>query len=293
MKQDRASLTAEYMAFFRAIESARPPSKRLFNDPLAISFLRPSLRLLTYLCKSPFVGDFIPFLIDTKWVPGARAVGVARTRLIDKRLTEALNQGARQVVILGAGYDTRAYRIDGIEQAEVFEIDHPSTSKAKREHLEKQLGKLPERVQFISADLNHQSLDDVLAATNFDANLRTFFIWEGVTNYLTAEAVDAGFRNMHKLVTAGSIIFTYVDKAVIEASDKFEGTTKLKQVLAQAGERWTFGFNPSELNEYLAKRGFHLVEDVGSVELRARYLGTDRQQLRGYEFYRVALAQVC
>jgi methyltransferase (TIGR00027 family) len=229
MKQDQASRTAEYMALFRAIESARPPAKRLFNDPLAISFLRPSLRLITHLSRPPFAGDIIPFLIDTKWVKGARPVGVARTRLIDERLIEALKQGARQVVILGAGYDTRAYRIEGIERDEVFEIDHRNTSRAKRESLRKNLGGLPSHVQFVATNLNHQSLQDTLARTNFDARLKTFFIGEGVTNYLTAEAVDGGFCNVRRLATEASIIFTYVDKAVIEASNGFEGTAKLNK----------------------------------------------------------------
>ncbi|HEX6044780.1 MAG TPA: SAM-dependent methyltransferase [Pyrinomonadaceae bacterium] len=293
MKRDRASKTAEYMAFFRALESARPPSQRLFNDPLAISFLRPSLRLLTHFSRVPFAGNIIPFLIDTRWVKGARPTGVARTVVIDERLTEALKQGVKQVVILGAGYDTRAFRIEGIEQACVFEIDHPLTSKAKQEHLRKQLGRLPDRVRFLAADFNQQSLEQVVVNTDFDAGLKTFFIWEGVTNYLSAEAVDSGFRAMRKLATDVSIIFTYVDKAVIEKSDTFEGTAELKKVLTEANEHWTFGFDPSELREYLAQRGFRLIEDVGSVEFRTRYLGNDPRQLRGYEFYRVALAHGC
>jgi methyltransferase (TIGR00027 family) len=293
MKRNRASRTAEYMAFFRALESARPRSKKLFNDPFAVRFLRPSLRFLTHFSKVPFVGGFIPFLIDTRWVKGARPTGVARTVLIDTSLTEALTQGAKQVVILGAGYDTRAYRIEGIEQAHVFEIDHPLTSKAKQEHLRKRIGGLPDRVTFIAADFDQQSLEQVIAGTDFDAGLKTFFIWEGVTNYLTAEAVDRGFRDVRKLATDVSIIFTYVDKAVIEASDRFDGTAELKQVLAEANEHWTFGFDSSELREYLAQRRFRLIDDIGSVEFRKRYLGDDPRQLRGYEFYRVALAEGC
>lgn len=291
MKEDQASRTAEYVALFRAIESGRPPSKRLFNDPLAISFLRPSLRLLVHLSRPPFVGKIIPFLIDTKGAIGARPAGIARTRLIDEKLIEAIKKGTRQIVILGAGYDTRAYRIEGIEQAEVFELDHPNTSKAKREKLKKQLGILPNRVNFVPADLNHQSLEDVLAATSFNRELKTFFIWEGVTNYLTAAAVDAAFRSMRKLATNVTIVFTYVDKAVIENSERFEGTAELKQVLADAGERWTFGFNPADLKAYLAERRLSLLEDIGSVTFRRHYFGNDSRQLRGYEFYRVALAE--
>jgi methyltransferase (TIGR00027 family) len=130
-----------------------------------------------------------------------------------------------------------------------------------------------------------------LASTDFDASLKTFFIWEGVTNYLTAEAVDAGFRTMREVAQESTIVFTYVDKAVIESDNMFEGAVKLKQILARAGERWTFGFDPAELNAYLAARSYRLLDDIGSVELRSRYLKPNRRTLRGYEFYRVAIAE--
>ena len=250
-----------------------------------------SLRLLAHLARVRVAGNIVPWLIDTKGVPGARTVAVARTRFIDDRLVDALNQGAQQIVILGAGYDTRPYRIAGIEQSRVFEIDHPNTSKTKQYYLKQQLGSLPSYVCFLAVDFNEQSLAQALAPTDFDTSLKTFFIWEGVTNYLTAEAVDAGFRTMRELAQESAIVFTYVDKAVIDSDNTFAGAAKLKQVLAEAGERWTFGFNPPELKEYLAERRYRLLEDIGSVELRSRYLKPTHRTLRGYEFYRVATAE--
>lgn len=287
MKENQASRTAEYMALFRAVESARPESERLFDDPFAIGFLDASFRFLAQLARIRFVGNLVAWLIDTKGVRGARSVAVARTRFIDELLVDALKHGARQVVILGAGYDTRAYRISGIEQSRVFEVDHPTTSNAKQVHLKRQLGALPPHVRFLAVDFNEQSLVQALASTDFDTSLKTFFIWEGVTNYLTAVAVDASFRTIREVAQESTIVFTYVDKAVIESDNRFEGAAKLKQVLAKAGERWTFGFNPTELNGYLGERGYCLLDDIGSVELRSRYM---KGNLRGYEFYRVAIA---
>ena len=279
------------MALFRAIESARPESGRLFDDPFAIGFLHGSLRVLAHVARTPFAGNIVPWLIDTRSVPGARTVAVARTRFIDEQLIGALKQGVQQLVILGAGYDTRAYRIAGVEQSRVFEIDHPNTSKVKQLHLKRQLSSLPHHVRFIAVDFNEQSLAQALTPTDFDASLKTFFIWEGVTNYLSAEAVDAGFRTMREIAQESAIVFTYVDKAVLDSDHKFEGAAKLKQVLAKAGERWTFGFNPPELRRYLAERRYCLLEDIGSVELRSRYFNGSRRNLRGYEFYRVAVAE--
>jgi methyltransferase (TIGR00027 family) len=293
LKEGQPSRTAEYMALFRAIESARPESKRLFDDPFAIGFLHGSLRLLAQFARVPFGGKIVPWLIDTRSVPGAYPVAVARTRFIDDRLADALEQGAQQIVILGAGYDTRAYRITGIEQSRVFEIDHPNTSKAKKTHVKRQLGSLPPHLRFLAVDFNEQSLVQALAATDFDARLKTFFIWEGVTNYLTAAAVNAGFRMIREVTQESAVVFTYVDKAVIDSDNEFEGAATLKKVLASAGERWTFGFNPPELKDYLAERRFRLLDDIGSIELRSRYLEASRRVLRGYEFYRVAVAESC
>jgi methyltransferase (TIGR00027 family) len=95
-------------------------------------------------------------------------VAVARTRFIDERLVDALKQGVKQLVIW-CRYDTRAYRIAGIEQSRVFEIDHPNTSTAKQFHLKRQLGSLPDHVRFIAIDFNEQSLAHALGSTDFDA----------------------------------------------------------------------------------------------------------------------------
>ena len=94
-----------------------------------------------------------------------------------------------------------------------------------------------------------------------------------------------------EIAQESAIVFTYVNKAVIDSDKKFEGAAKLKQVLAKAGERWTFGFNPPELKGYLAERGYRLLENIGSIELRSPYFNASRRNLRGYEFYRVAVAE--
>src|SRR2546428_13604788 len=108
MRPHRSSRTAEFMALFRRLESVRrPASARLFDDPLARAFLRPSLRAVVGLARAPVAGSVVPWFIDRRW-PGARSSGIARTRLIDDLLRDAVGQGIEQVVILGAGFDCRA-----------------------------------------------------------------------------------------------------------------------------------------------------------------------------------------
>jgi methyltransferase (TIGR00027 family) len=290
VRPNQASLTAEYMALFRALESVRPPASRLFTDPFAREFLRPALRIATEAARIPVVGEAIPWIIDHRW-PGARTSGVARTRFIDDVLVQALRDGVQQVVILGAGFDSRAYRLPGMDRVRVIEVDHPDTLEAKRERLQQILGSPPNHVHFLAVDFNRQHLEDVLKSPAFDPMCQTLFLWEGVTNYLTAAAVDATFLAMRSVAERSLVLFTYVHKDVLDTPGGFEGATNLNQTLQRAGEHWTFGFDPSELPGYLEQHGFKLVEDIGSAEYRARYMDANRRMLRGYEFYRIALAE--
>jgi methyltransferase (TIGR00027 family) len=288
-----ASRTAEYMALFRALESVRRPVRaRLFEDPFARGFLRPSLRSVVRLSRLPFGSSAVAWFIDWRW-PGARASGIARTRLIDDALKDALRQGFSQVVILGAGFDCRAYRIRGIERTRVFEVDLPVTLAAKKDLLKRMLGELPTHVAFVEIDFNRQMLDEVMGASGLDRRARTFFIWEGVTNYLTETAVDATLRYLAGAGALGSrILFTYIHRDVLQNPAGFVGAQKSVSMVERAGERWTFGIDPADLPSYLAKRGFELIEDVGSLEYRARYLKPSTLPMRGFEFYRAALAQI-
>src|SRR5262250_1133356 len=138
MESNRASRTAEYMAFYRAMESARPRTKRLFTDAFAIHFLRPSLRKAVVVCRIPYLAAVVAWYADRK-APGARTSAIARTRLIDDIVSQALHDGIHQVVILGAGFDCRLYRLSGIDRVAAFEVDHPATLAAKLSRLRNHL----------------------------------------------------------------------------------------------------------------------------------------------------------
>ena len=291
MKQNQASRTAEYMALFRALENFRPSNVRLFEDRFALEFLTPSLRIVARMSRYPFFRFLIPWLIDQRW-PGARSSGIARTRFIDDALLKSLQEGIQQVVILGAGFDCRAYRIPGIDRTRVYEVDHPNTLAAKRQGLKHVLESLPQHVVFAEIDFSQQQLNDTLTASGFDPACPSCFIWEGVTNYLMKQAVDATLQFINKTAAGSQLIFTYVHQGVLDNSDEFEGTRNLMRLLQQNDESWTFGLYPSEITEYLMTRGFQLLEDIGSIEYRARYMGQNGRHLHGYEFYRIARACV-
>jgi len=291
MQAREASRTAQYMALFRALESARPAARRLFEDRFARGFLPLGLQVVVALSRVPFVGDLAPAFID-HWWPGAHTSGVARTRFIDDVVEAKLGPGVGQVVILGAGFDARAYRIAAMASAIVFEVDHPSTSAAKQKAVKSALGSLPSHVRFVAIDFNVEPLPSTMSSAGFDSSRRTLFVWESVTNYLVEDAVDATLRWCASAPSGSTVVFTYVDRRVLDAPEAFEGTAKLFATLRRSGESWTFGLDPSRLSDFVARRGLVLEKDVGAVDYRAQYFGRAASNMRGYEFYRVAVAQV-
>jgi methyltransferase (TIGR00027 family) len=195
----------------------------------------------------------------------------------------------KQVVILGAGFDCRAYRIPEIAQSRVFETDHPATQEVKK----RRLGALPSHVTYVPVDFTTDTLDAVLAAAGFRKDAQTFFICEGVTHYLPAQAVDVLFRYIGRSAAGSRLVFTYIHRGMLDGSAQFAGAANTLATVRRAGEPYTFGFEPPELLSYLAKRNLTLIEDVGADIYRERYLmprGRGAEPLSEYQ--RAALASV-
>jgi len=290
VREGHASRTAEYMALFRALETAAPARARRCEDPLARTFLRPSLAFVASAARLPGVGALATRYIDRRW-PGARTSAVARTRLLDEAVRAAFDEGAEQLVILGAGFDSRALRLPALRAAQVFEVDHPATQARKRDALAS-LGGLPAGVRFVATDFDERDLERAMTEAGFQRARRTLFLWEGVTNYLRAEAVDATLRWCARAAAGSQVIFTYVHANVLAYPDQFFGTERLFATLAAAGEQWTFGLDPAQLADFLAARGLRLERDLGAAEYRRLAYGDAAASMRGYEFYRIAVARV-
>jgi len=291
---ETVSRTATVVALWRAMESTRAAATRLFADPLAPAFLGGRFRWAYALSRLPVVRAGVPWaLMDGHWA-GARGTVVVRTRYIDDLLGAALRRGVTQVVIFGAGFDCRAYRIRGIEHTRVFEVDHPLTQGHKQAVLRRRLGALPPHVAMVALDFNTHTLDTVLPRAGYRREAPTFFICEGVTHYLSADAVDSLFRYVARNAAVGSqMVVTYIHRAALEGSVPFAGAARTLAVVRRAGEPYTFGFDPAELPQYLAARDLQLLEDVGARTYRERYL---RPRGRGHEplaeFQRAAVVEV-
>ena len=288
MKTGKTSRTAQYMAFFRALESKRRSRDRLFSDPFAIHFLDPGLRRVVRASNLPIFKSYLKKTIQ-KRIPGGFSSGIARTKYIDDLLRFTIENRVRQVIILGAGFDTRASRLEFLLSVPVIEIDHPNTSNYKIEVFKTRIGLLPGNVTYCQIDFNTESLEQLAEKNKFNFDMPATIIWEGVTNYLTAGAIDNTFAFISKFATGSFVIFTYIHKQVLDNPGLFIGGEKLLKDLEGIEERWTFGFLPDELPGYLSNFGLIVVEDLGATEFRQKYL--PRRTDEGYEFYRVAMAK--
>lgn len=207
MPASRPSRTAEWVALVRAAEQWREPALRVVDDPFAGRFLE--------LARSPVVrgGASGPVARAAAAAMRLPLVGLAqftlvRHRVLDDLLLAEAREGATQAVILGAGYDARAYRFPPEKggPARFFEIDHPTLSERKRAIVASVLGAPPAHVRYVSVDFLKEKLAERLLAEGFDRGVRTVFLWEGVTMYLTRDAVLATLRAIRELAPAGSAV---------------------------------------------------------------------------------------
>lgn len=254
MNEERGSRTAERVAERRAAHQLLD-SPRVFDDPVALRIVRP---------------DFDPRERDSAAGRVLRLFLAVRSRFAEERLAEAVARGVRQYAIVGAGYDTFAYR-NPWPELRVFEVDHPATQRAKRARLDERAIAIPQSLTFVAADLAVTPLGDALAAAGFDATQPAFFGWLGVVPYLELGAIDATLRYIASLPPGTSVVFDY---SVPIESLGWVARLAVKEMAARvaaAGEPWKTFFDPNELRERLHALGFAHVEDLGAADIERRY----------------------
>ena len=289
MANATVSRTALGAAYLRAAENQRSAKDRLFEDPLARGLLTPAYRTFFALTAIPGMGSL--FLSRSeKALPGTVGGILGRTCYIDDVLSTALADGIDQIVILGAGLDSRSCRIPGIEQARVFEVDQPATIAYKRERLVQMLGEVPSHVTLIPLDFDRQRLDAALFDAGFRPETRAFFIWEGVSQYLIAAAVDATLRFVHSCAPGSRIVFTYIHRGTLDPTSPLYNPEMLDR-LGKLGEPWRFGLHPNQVRKYLAERGLALLDHVDAGEFRQRYLQPRGRDMSVMEIEFAVLAQ--
>jgi methyltransferase (TIGR00027 family) len=230
-------------------------------------------------------------------VAGMSNLMLVRTRFVDEQVQRAIKDGATQFVILGAGFDTRAYRFaELLRDKPVFEVDYRSTQELKRRRLESAIGSLPSFVHFSEIDFKRDDLKDVLAKAGYQPDKKSFFVWEGVSMYLSEEAVRATLRTIACYSAPGSsLVMDFAGRAMIEMLDRFPELSQ-HNYTTNWGEPWTFGVPDEKEREFFAECGLEVREFLSFFGRDAvrRYLtrsdGTKFGSIRGGRPRRRALA---
>jgi methyltransferase (TIGR00027 family) len=283
LKETQTSVTAQGIAFARALESSKPDGERICYDPLARQLISPAFY---WLCRL-FAG------YAERKGPGVLGYLAVRCRYIDDYLEACLQAGIEQLVILGAGLDSRAYRIEGLKgRVKVFEVDHPATQATKLAKLGKILGELPAHVTYVPIDFDAETLEK-LFDFGYSQQSKTLFIWEGVVCYLTAEAVDQTLSFVSKHSAAGSsIIFDYVFASALTAADKRSEIVRMQRAKRYTGEGLVFGIEEGQVEAFLRARGYTRVQNVTSKDLERFYFTGVNQKRTIAPIYAIAHATV-
>jgi methyltransferase (TIGR00027 family) len=267
----RVSTTAESVCVLRAVAAKHPDPKVRNPDYLAEKFVSPEFWRASPFRDDPDRARHNP---NYFWVN-------ARTHHIDALLVEAVLTGATQVVNLGAGFDSRAYRFrERFPQTRFFELDLPAMIGAKRERVVKIFGAIPDRVVLVPTDFTTRPLDEVLRDAGYDRTQRTFFIWEGVTMYLPEAADLSTLRFIRSGSASGSsVVYDYVlDAALRPDGGGLYGAKSTAAYLASVGEPLLTGWSQRQAAAIATREGLVVVSDIGPAELTARYLtGSDGQ----------------
>jgi methyltransferase (TIGR00027 family) len=277
MKEGKASRTADIAIAYRAVEAKKRPEERVCYDPLAKDFLS---GIYTMLFRSPILIR-VGLWYAERVSPGSRGWTIARHRFIDECIRQCIEDGIEQLVILGAGYDARAYRMDELRQnVRVFEVDHPDTQRAKKEKLGKIIGSLPDHVVYVPVDFDREKLNERLPQAGYDKNLKTLFIWEAVTMYITAEAVDETLAFVANNSGSGSsIVMDYIFKSVVDGTCELKGAKGFSKQVEKRGDPLAFGIDEGGVETFFLERGFYRVKHVTSEFVKSEYFGDASQNI--------------
>ncbi|QLL09331.1 SAM-dependent methyltransferase [Mycobacterium vicinigordonae] len=276
MSRNPAARTAFGPMVLAAVEQHEPTDRRLVDDDLAELFLPAPLRRLVAASASAVARRAL--IGASEWTgPGLWANLACRKRFIDEKLAEALDQ-IDAVVVLGAGLDTRAYRLNRRVRKPVFEVDLPVNIARKAKTVRRVLGELPLSVRLVALNFEHDDLLTALAEHGYLPDYRAFFIWEGVTQYLTEEAVRTTMEGLRPTAPGSRLVFTYVRRDFIDGTNRY-GTRTLYRSVRGRKPLWHFGLSPEEVATFLDRYGWRLVEQLGPDELFERYVAPTGRKL--------------
>jgi methyltransferase (TIGR00027 family) len=207
-------------------------------------------------------------------IPGAYPYEIMRAKFIDEVVLAEAALGLDHLILLGAGFDSRPYRLaDQLRGVRVFEVDHPATQKSKRARLRRLRGGEPADVAFVAVDFTQDDTEAELRAAGHDGSERTLVVWCGVSPYLPEEAVAGvlSWVGRHQSPRA-SIVFDALWSEAVDGSRHYDGAAELRKALSQTGEHLRWGIPEGRVEETLARHGLQLAREIGPEEGRVAYL---------------------
>jgi methyltransferase (TIGR00027 family) len=277
--EQQPSRTAAGMAFFRALANKKFNNDVFGSDYLAEYFIPFLFRKILKIKK---------IKADTKHkkLIGMFEYSIARTQYFDAIFINALKKNIPQIVILGAGYDTRAYRFaNQNNKTKIIELDAVTTQNRKKQYFKKAKITIPDNVELVPIDFNKESLEDVLGKTAYENNKKTLFIWEGVTYYLEPDSVNTTLEfvknNSHK---ESIIAFDYSISIPPKEKSNFYGVKELHDYMAKKvpNERGKFSLEDGKVEFFLKQRGFKILEHMNNIEIENNFLKNEDGSLFGH-----------
>jgi methyltransferase (TIGR00027 family) len=231
----------------------------ILDDPFAMKILRADEK------------DVLQFANAHPLASIGRLFTVARSRIAEDALSEAVERGVRQIVILGAGLDTFAFRNPhGARQIRIYEVDHPATQAWKRQRLAEAQLALPPWLVLVPVDFEREDQGKKLVTAGFQQNEPAFFTWLGVVPYLTQEAMISTL-NYVASIQKSEVVFDYMEPPQACSEELRELLRKRTEQLEKVGERWTSHFEPAAIAAILRLHGFRDIEDINFQEIRTRF----------------------
>lgn len=251
-RRPAAAQTAFGPMVIAAVEQFEPAEHRIVTDPLAARFLPPGLALLVRACRW--------HRLRAKLIAAtnAKAMGIwggmlCRKRYADDQVSAAVADGIEQIVVLGAGMDTRGYRLDG--SARVFEVDLPANIDTKRARVRAALGAVPDHVRLVPVDFETDDLAEALTAAGFEFDRPVMVVWEAVTQYLTEDAVRHTLTWLAKATSGSRLIFTYLRRDFLDGTRTYHAEGAYRDFV-QRHRVWHFGLTPDQVAPLLADYGW-------------------------------------
>lgn len=250
-----------------AIEQYFPRRERIIEDDLACRIL-PAGRAFVWLMRPGPARDWMVRATEKNF-PGLWGGIMCRKRYIDEKLIDSVKH-IDAVVNLGAGFDTRAYRLPALSGIPVWEVDQPVNIESKRARLIKVFGSIPAHIKLVAIDFDREDLGTVLESHGYSTDKRTFFIWEAVTQYLTEKGVRTAFAFLARAARGSRIAFTYVRRDFLDGRAMYDWEKVYKKYVAN--NIWIFGMVPEEWPDFLKEYGWQLVEDIGYDAMADKYV---------------------